>query len=72
MVRRPAATLRDWLRCFAGRAEAMRDAFNGWVRSLAADPVMPLRRWGLVVRGGCGGGDHQPSPPALAEFEAFY
>jgi hypothetical protein len=47
MVRRPAETVRGWLRCFAGRAEAVRGAFTGWVRSLAADPVMPAPAVGL-------------------------
>jgi hypothetical protein len=38
---RPAATVRGWLRRFAGRVEAVRDVFTVWLRALAADPVMP-------------------------------
>jgi hypothetical protein len=40
-LRRPEATVRGWLRRFAGRVEAVRVVFTGWLRALAADPVMP-------------------------------
>lgn len=38
---RPAETVRDWLRRFAGRVEAVRVVFTEWLRAVAADPVMP-------------------------------
>lgn len=38
---RPAETVRGWLRRFAGRVEAVRSVFTGWVRAVEADPVMP-------------------------------
>jgi hypothetical protein len=38
---RPVETVRGWLRRFAGRVEAVRSVFTGWLRALAADPVMP-------------------------------
>lgn len=38
---RPAETVRDWLRRFAGRVEAVRVVFTGWLRAVAPDPVMP-------------------------------
>jgi hypothetical protein len=41
MLGRPPETVRGWLRCFAGRVEAVRTVFTGWLRALAADPVMP-------------------------------
>ena len=41
VVGRPAATVRGWLRRFAGRLELVRGVFTGWVRALASDPVMP-------------------------------
>jgi hypothetical protein len=40
-LRRPAETVRGWLRRFAGRVEAVRVVFTGWCRALAADPVLP-------------------------------
>jgi hypothetical protein len=41
MLGRPPETVRGWLRCFAGRVEAVRGVFTGWLRALAADPVLP-------------------------------
>lgn len=41
LVGRPAGTVRGWLRRFAGRLEAVRGVFTGWVRALDPDPVMP-------------------------------
>jgi hypothetical protein len=38
---RPVETVRGWLRRFAGRVELVRSVFTGWLRALAADPVMP-------------------------------
>lgn len=38
---RAAETVRGWLRCFAGRVEAVRAVFTRWCRALAADPVLP-------------------------------
>jgi hypothetical protein len=38
---RPAATVRGWLRRFAGRAEVVRAVFTGWFAALDPDPVMP-------------------------------
>ena len=37
----PAETVRGWLRRFAGRAEAVRAVFTGWLRALEPDPVLP-------------------------------
>jgi hypothetical protein len=41
LVGRAEATVRGWLRRFAGRVEAVRGVFTGWVRALEADPVLP-------------------------------
>ena len=41
VVGRPAETVRGWLRCFAGRAEAVRSVFTVWLRAMDPDPVMP-------------------------------
>ena len=41
VVERPAETVRGWLRCFAGRAEAVRSVFTVWLRAMDPDPVMP-------------------------------
>ena len=41
LLRRPAETVRGWLRRFAGRVEAVRAVFTGWCRALAPDPVLP-------------------------------
>jgi hypothetical protein len=41
LVGRPAQTVRAWLRRFAGRVEAVRAVFTGWLRALDPDPVMP-------------------------------
>jgi Homeodomain-like domain len=38
---RPEETVRGWLRRFAGRVEAVRVVFTGWLVALAPDPVMP-------------------------------
>jgi hypothetical protein len=38
---RPEETVRGWLRRFAGRAEAVRAVFTGWLAALDPDPVMP-------------------------------
>lgn len=38
---RPAATVRGWLRRFAGRVEQVRVVFTLRARALAADPVLP-------------------------------
>jgi hypothetical protein len=38
---RPPATVRGWLRRFAGRVEAVRVVFTRWCRDLAPDPVLP-------------------------------
>lgn len=38
---RPAETVRDWLRRFAGRLEPVRTVFTVWLRTLDPDPVMP-------------------------------
>ncbi|WP_406274113.1 hypothetical protein OH799_00535 [Nocardia sp. NBC_00881] len=38
---RPAETVRGWLRCFAGRAEAVRAQFTVWLAALDPDPVLP-------------------------------
>lgn len=38
---RPVETVRDWLRRFAGRVEAVRSVFTAWLRALDPDPVMP-------------------------------
>jgi hypothetical protein len=38
---RSPETVRGWLRRFAGRLEAVRVVFTGWLRALAPDPVMP-------------------------------
>ncbi len=40
-ARRPAETVRGWLRRFGGRLEAVRSVFTGWCRALAPDPVLP-------------------------------
>ena len=40
-LRRPAETVRGWLRRFAGRAEAVRSMFTVWLRAVDPDPVMP-------------------------------
>ena len=40
-LERPVETVRGWLRRFAGRAEAVRVVFTGWLRALHPDPVMP-------------------------------
>jgi hypothetical protein len=39
---RPLATVRGWLRRFAGRVEAVRVVFTRWCRDLAPDPVLPV------------------------------
>jgi hypothetical protein len=41
LLGRPAETVRGWLRRFGGRLEGVRGVFTGWLRALAADPVMP-------------------------------
>ena len=41
LLGRPLETVRGWLRCFAGRVEAVRAVFTGWCRDLAPDPVLP-------------------------------
>jgi Homeodomain-like domain len=41
VVGRPASTVRGWLRRFAGRVEAVRAVFTGWVRALEPDSVLP-------------------------------
>jgi hypothetical protein len=46
-LRRPAETVRGWLRRFADRSEAVRGVFTGWVRALAPDPVMPAPAEGV-------------------------
>lgn len=38
---RPGETVRGWLRCLAGRAEAVRSTFTVWLAAIDADPVMP-------------------------------
>jgi hypothetical protein len=38
---RPPATVRGWLRRFAGRVEAVRVVFTLRARALASDPVLP-------------------------------
>jgi hypothetical protein len=38
---RPVETVRGWLRRFAGRVEAVRSVFTGWLRAVDPDPVMP-------------------------------
>lgn len=43
MLGRPPETVRGWLRCFAGRVEAVRGVFTGWLRALAADRCCPSR-----------------------------
>lgn len=40
-LRRPAETVRGWLRRFAGRVEAVRWLFTVLLRAVAADAVMP-------------------------------
>lgn len=46
-LRRPAETVRGWLRRFAARAEAVRVVFTVLLRGLAADPVMPTPAGGM-------------------------
>jgi hypothetical protein len=41
VLRRPAETVRGWLRRFSGRVEAVRRRFTVLLRAVAADPVMP-------------------------------
>lgn len=41
LLGRPAATVRGWLRRFAGRVEPVRTVFTVRARALAADPVLP-------------------------------
>jgi hypothetical protein len=41
LVDRPGQTVRGWLRRFAGRVEAVRAVFTGWLRAVDPDPVMP-------------------------------
>ena len=41
LLGRPAATVRGWLRRFAGRVEPVRVVFTLRARALAADPVLP-------------------------------
>jgi hypothetical protein len=41
LVGRSPATVRGWLRRFAGRVEAVRVVFTRWCRALAPDPVLP-------------------------------
>ncbi|MFY9808072.1 MAG: hypothetical protein WAK86_12500 [Pseudonocardiaceae bacterium] len=38
---RAAETVRGWLRCFAGRIEAVRAVFTWWCRARETDPVSP-------------------------------
>jgi hypothetical protein len=40
-VGRPVETVRGWLRCFAGRAEAVRVAFTALLVAVGVDPVPP-------------------------------
>lgn len=40
-LRRPATTVRGWLRRFAARVEAVRGVFTRWCRALDPDPVLP-------------------------------
>jgi hypothetical protein len=40
-VGRPVATVRGWLRCFAGRAEAVRVVFTALLVAVGVDPVPP-------------------------------
>ena len=46
---RPAATVRGWLRRFAGRCEVVRAVFTRWCRALVADPVLPGPAGSLVA-----------------------
>lgn len=41
VLRRPAETVRGWLRRFAARVEPVRRVFTVLLRAVAADPVMP-------------------------------
>jgi hypothetical protein len=49
MLGRAAATVRGWLRRFAGRAEAVRAFFTVLLARTAPDPVMPAGAAGLVA-----------------------
>jgi hypothetical protein len=49
LLGRPAATVRGWLRRFAGRAEAVRVFFTVLLARTAPDPVMPAGRAGPVA-----------------------
>jgi len=40
-LRRPAETVRGWLRRVGARLEAVRPVFTGWTRAVAVDPVLP-------------------------------
>lgn len=41
VVGRPVDTVRGWLRCFAGRAEAVRVVFTALLVEVGVDPVVP-------------------------------
>jgi hypothetical protein len=45
-LRRPAETVRGWLRRFGGRVEAVRRLFTVLLRAMAPDPVMPASAGG--------------------------
>jgi hypothetical protein len=49
LLGRPAATVRGWLRRFAGRAEAVRVFFTVLLARTSPDPVMPAGAAGLVA-----------------------
>jgi hypothetical protein len=49
LLGRPAATVRGWLRRFAGRAEAVRVFFTVLLAGTAPDPVMPAGAGSLVA-----------------------
>jgi len=46
VLRRPAETVRGWLRRFGDRLEAVRRVFTVLLRAVAADPVMPAAAGG--------------------------
>ena len=49
LLGRPAATVRGWLRRFAGRAEPVRVFFTRLLAATAPDPVMPAGTTGLAA-----------------------
>lgn len=48
-VRRPAETVRGWLRRFAERAEVVRAVFTIWLVAVDPDPVMPHPAGGVFA-----------------------